>query len=276
MPVDDAHVGPVELLPEEPRRPERLDRLLELRAELLEARADARGKLRETALDAFAGVPEARIEPHAVEVARQCTDVRRYRHPVVVEHDHERRAEPARLMDRLEGDAARHRAVSDDRADPARVRRAGQPHALLEPDPVADRSRRVPGAHDVVRALLDAAERREPLVLADRRELVAAPCQHLVRIGLMADVPEDLVARGVQQRVQRDRKLAGAEVRAEVPADLTDGVDDVLAHLLRDLLELLLVREWRSCGASMRSRRRLIGGVLRAAGACGFSSCARR
>ena len=40
--------------------------------------------------------------------------------------------------------------------------------------------------------------------------------------------------------MQRDGELAGAEVGAEVPADLADRVDDVLAHLLGDLRELVL------------------------------------
>ena len=61
-----------------------------------------------------------------------------------------------------------------------------------------------------------------------------------MRVGLVADVPEDLVARGVEQRVQRDRDLARAEVGAEVAADLADRVDQQLADLLRDLLQLLL------------------------------------
>ena len=61
-----------------------------------------------------------------------------------------------------------------------------------------------------------------------------------MRVGLVADVPQDLVARGVQQRVQRDGQLAGAEVGAEVAADLADRVDDVLAHLLGDLGELVV------------------------------------
>ncbi len=96
------------------------------------------------------------------------------------------------------------------------------------------------GAHDVVLGLGDRAERREAAVLADRAELIAPAGEDLVRVGLVADVPEDLVARGVEQRVQRDRQLARAEVGAEVPADLADRVDDVLAHLLRELRELLL------------------------------------
>ena len=46
--------------------------------------------------------------------------------------------------------------------------------------------------------------------------------------------------RRVEQRVQRDRDLAGAQVGAEVAADLAHRVDDVLAHLLGHLLQLLV------------------------------------
>ena len=96
------------------------------------------------------------------------------------------------------------------------------------------------GAHDVVLGLADRAERRQALVLADRLQLVAPAGQDLVRVGLVADVPQDLVARGVEQRVQRHRDLARAEVGAEMPADLPHGVDDVLSNLLGDLLQLLV------------------------------------
>ncbi len=80
-----------------------------------------------------------------------------------------------------------------------------------------------------------------PVVLADRRQALAAAGEDLVRVGLVADVPEHLVARRVEQAVQRHGQLAGAEVGAEVAADLADRVDDVGAHLLRDLLQLLVV-----------------------------------
>ncbi len=96
-------------------------------------------------------------------------------------------------------------------------------------------------AHDVVLGLEQRAEGSEPAVLADRRQLVLAAGQDLVRVGLVADVPEDLVARRVEQAVQSDGQLAGAEVGAEVAADLTDHVDDQLAHFLCDLLKLVVV-----------------------------------
>ena len=243
--VDDADVRPAELLPPQSRRPEGLDRLLELRAEALEALADAAGQLGEPLLDALARVVELGVEPDAVEVAAQRADVRRDRHAVVVEHDDHRGLQPAGLVHRLEGDAAGHRAVADDGDDLPRVDLAAVAHALLQPDGVADRRGGVARAHDVVLGLEDRAERREALVLADRRKLVAAAGEDLVRIGLMADVPEHLVARRVQQRVQRDRQLARAEVRAEVPADLADRVDDVLAKLPRDLVELVVAERMK-------------------------------
>ena len=69
---------------------------------------------------------------------------------------------------------------------------------------------------------------------------VAPAREDLVRVGLVADVPEDLVLRALEHRVQRHRQLARAEVGPEVPADLPDRVDDVLAHLLGERRELLL------------------------------------
>ena len=100
---------------------------------------------------------------------------------------------------------------------------------------------------------------REALVLADRVEPVLAAGEDLVRIGLMPDVPEDLVPRRVEQAVQRHGELAGAEVGAEVAADLADHVDDLLADLLRDLLELLVRELAQVAGRVDRVEQALLG-----------------
>ena len=97
------------------------------------------------------------------------------------------------------------------------------------------------GAHDVVLGLEHRAEWGQAVVLADRLQPIGAAREHLVRVGLVADVPEDLVARRVEQCVQHRGQLARAEVGAEVAADLADRVDDQLADLLGDLGELLVV-----------------------------------
>ena len=198
VPVDHAHVRPVELLPPQARRPERLDRLLQLGTQPLERRADPAGQPRQPALDALARVPQLRVEANPVEIARKRTDVRRDRHAVVVQHHDHRRAQAAGLANRLESHATGHRPVADHRHDLA-VPAVGaalaveMAHPLLDADGIPDRRGRVTSAHDVVRGLLDRAERRETPVLADRREPIAATREDLVRIGLMADVPQDLV-----------------------------------------------------------------------------------
>jgi hypothetical protein len=121
-------------------------------------------------------------------------------------------------------------------------------HGLLDPDGVADRGGGVAGAHDVVLGLEARAERGQAAVLADRVQLVAPAREDLVRVGLVADVPQDLVLRRVDQRVDRDRDLARAEVGAEVPADLADRVDQQLPHLLGDRLQLVLAERVQVLG----------------------------
>ncbi len=117
------------------------------------------------------------------------------------------------------------------------------------------------GAHDVVLGLGNRAERGQALVLADRRQLLAAAGEDLVRVGLVADVPEHLVAGGVEQAVQGDGELAGAEVGAEVAADLADRVDDVGTHLLRDLRQLRVV-ELVQVGGPVDPGQQRLGSVL--------------
>ena len=80
-----------------------------------------------------------------------------------------------------------------------------------------------------------------PFAHTQRADAVAPSGQNLVRIGLMADVPDDAVARRVEQVVQRDGQLDDAEPRPEVAAGDRDGVDRLLAQLVRDLTKLALV-----------------------------------
>ena len=238
--VDHAHVGEVELLEEETGCPVGLDRRLDLRPQPFDPPAQPQRQLGQPVLDPLAGVVEARVEPHPVEVARERTDVGRDRHAVVVEDDHDRRLQASGGVQRLVSDAAGQRAVADHGGDLA-VLADSLAHRLFEADRVTDRGRGVTGAHDVVLGLEDRAERGQAVVLADCRQRLAAAGEDLVRVGLVTDVPEDLVAGRVEQAVQGDGQLAGAEVGAEVTADLADRVDYVGAHLLRDLLQLLVV-----------------------------------
>jgi hypothetical protein len=239
--VDHPHVGEVELLPPHAGGPERLERLLEVGTEALECGPDAGRQLGQAALHTLAGVPQLGVQADPVERAGHRADVGSDRHAVVVQQDDDRGAAAAGLLDGLEGHPAGHGAVSDHRHHVG-VLAVAAAHRFLDPDRVADRGRGVAGPHDVVLGFVDGAERGQASVLADRREGVTSPGQHLVGIRLMADVPEDLVPRGVEHRVQRHGDLARAQVGSEVTPDLAHGLDDVLAHLLGRGLELVLAQ----------------------------------
>src|SRR5262249_41591290 len=90
----------------------------------------------------------------------------------------------------------------------------------------------------VVFAFLALGERREAVLLLDRRDAVAAAGQDLVRIALVADVPDETVARRIEQPVQRDGQLDDAETGAEVAARGRHRFDQIRAQLVGDVLEL--------------------------------------
>ena len=96
----------------------------------------------------------------------------------------------------------------------------------------------VAAVEHVVRRLGAAREAADAVELAQRAEPLEAAGQQLVRVGLVAGVPDDPVARRLEQSMQRDRQLDDAERRAEVAAGLGDGPDDRLADLGGELGEL--------------------------------------
>ncbi len=77
-----------------------------------------------------------------------------------------------------------------------------------------------------------------PSLLLDGVEPVAAAGEHLVRIGLVTDVPHQPVARRLEDVVQCDRELDGAEARGEMSAARGDALDQVVAQLGADFAEL--------------------------------------
>ena len=86
-------------------------------------------------------------------------------------------------------------------------------------------------AEGVVLALGALGEARQAAGLAQGADAVAPAGEDLVRIGLVAHVPDEAVARGVEQIVQGDGELDDAEAGAEVAAGHRDGVDRLLAQL---------------------------------------------
>jgi hypothetical protein len=63
--------------------------------------------------------------------------------------------------------------------------------------------------------------------------------EHLVRVGLVADVPDQPVLRRVEDVVQGDGQFHRAEVGGEMAAGLRHRLDEELAQFLRQLRQLL-------------------------------------
>ena len=95
------------------------------------------------------------------------------------------------------------------------------------------------GAERIVIALGALGEAGQAAAGAQRADAVAPPGQDLVRIGLMADVPDQAVARGVEHVMNGGGQFDHAEAGAEMAAGHRDGVDRLQAQFVGDLPDLI-------------------------------------
>ena len=91
------------------------------------------------------------------------------------------------------------------------------------------------GAERVVFALATLGEAGQAATLAQRADTVAPAGEDLVRVGLVADVPDHAVLRRLEQVMQRDRQLYDAKSRAEMATRDGHRFDRFLPQLVRDL-----------------------------------------
>ena len=130
----------------------------------------------------------------------------------------------AGVVQSLVGHAGGQRAVADHGDDP--VAAAGEVPDDGHSERGRDRCRRMRGAEGIELALAALGEAGKPAGRAQRVDAVTAARQDLVRVGLMSHVPNQPIARRVEDVVQRHRQLDDAEARAEVaarPGDRANG-----------------------------------------------------
>ena len=169
----------------------------------------------------------------AVEVAGDGADVAVDGPLVVVEHDDQALGLLGDVVERLEGDAVGEGGVAGHGDDVllAAGQIAGHGHAQRG----RERGAGVACAVAVVLALGAQHEAVEAAGLADGLQALAAAGEDLVDVGLVADVEEELVLRGIEDGVQGQGQLDHAEVGAEVAAGLGQGLNEELADLLGQL-----------------------------------------
>jgi hypothetical protein len=170
------------------------------------------------------------------QVVGQRPYARRNRHAVVVEHNQHPAVQRAGIVHGLIGHACTHRAIADDRdhmiVGTLQVARHG--HAQSG----GDRGRGVCRAKRVILALGALGEPVKAVVLADLADAVTPPGQDLVRIGLVAHVPDQPVVRRIVGIVQRHGQLDHPEARPEVTTGYRCGIDGFIAQLLGNLFEV--------------------------------------
>ena len=105
------------------------------------------------------------------------------------------------------------------------------------------------GAEMVVLGFGAARKSGNTAELAQGGHALAPPGQDLVGVALVAHIPHDAVARGVEHVVQRDRQLDGAEVGGKVAARAGHAVDDEGPQFIRK------VRQLRDAELAQRMRR---------------------
>ena len=195
----------------------------------------------------------------------------RDRHLVVVQDHDQPLAQMACVVHRLIGHAARERAIADygnriampGVASPAQIARHGKAKGRR------DTCRRMGRAEGVIGRLGSLGETRQPIFLPDRVHLFASPGQDLVRIGLMADIPDQLVARRIENGMDRHRHLDHTQPRAEMPTRLADRPDGFRAQLIGKAAQLRIAHplEVGRRGHAVEQRgRRAVGhwlGLLR-------------
>ena len=93
----------------------------------------------------------------------------------------------------------------------------------------------------------------QPATLTQRAHPRATAGENLVRIGLMPDIPDQLVARGVEHAVQRNGQFHDAQPRAEMSAGHRNDIDGFLAQLVGQVLQCSAGSARRSAGSLIES-----------------------
>ncbi len=161
---------------------------------------------------------------------------RRNRHVVVVEHHDHARIHRARIVHCLIGHAGAHRAVADHRDDIVLLALEIACHGKTESR--RNRGGRMGRTERIERTFGPLGESRKSRALAQGAHAIATAGQNLVRIGLVADIPDEFVGRRVEHIVERDGQFDDAEPRTQMAAGDRNDIDGFLAQFIGQLAQI--------------------------------------
>ena len=143
------------------------------------------------------------------------------------------------VVEGLERQPAHQGGVADDDGDPFEA----VPQVPRLRETLGDRQARpgMPAIEHVVRRLGPPREPTDAVELAQRAKAVEPTGQQLVRVGLVTRVPDDVIARRLEEPMEGDRQLHDAKRRAEMSTGVGDRSDDRVADLDSELGEVRLI-----------------------------------
>ena len=148
-----------------------------------------------------------------------------------------RESDRARIVHRLIGHARAHGAVADDGRRLVGLDRRGRaPRPCRAPAEIEVDEWPAPKESYSLSSRL--REARKAARLTDRAHAASTPGQDLVGIGLMAYVPDQPVARRIEEIMQRDGQLDDAKARTEMAAGHRHRIDHLLPELGGELRQL--------------------------------------
>ena len=162
---------------------------------------------------------------------------RRDRHVVIVENDDQAAADMAGIVHRLIGHAGRHRPVTDHRDDIAILMLEVAAHGKAQRR--GDRGRGMRSTERIVFALRTLGEAAQPAALAQGADTISTAGQDLVRIALVPDIPDQRVARRIEDVVQCRGQLDHTQPGTQMPTRDRDGVDRLRTQLVGQLAQLV-------------------------------------
>ena len=181
-------------------------------------------------------VPFAR--PQVRQIRAQTAHIPGYGHPVVIEDNDEVGLQVRCIVDRLVDHAARRGSIADDRND--RIILTCQIPRADNSESRGDRGGAVSGVKHVAAALRPLRKSGHTAQLPQRGEPLLASGQDLVRVGLMAHIPDQAVLLRVKSEMKGHRQLHHAKIRRQMSARYGQFFNQKLPDLLCQLRELIV------------------------------------
>ncbi|MNM38346.1 hypothetical protein D3C81_490960 [compost metagenome] len=159
------------------------------------------------------------------------------RHFVIVQHHQHIRVDVPGVVHGFKRHAGGDRAVANhaDRAAILAFTLRGNRHA----EAGADRGRRVANRQHVIFTLSTPGKRVQAVFLADGGNPVATAGQNFMRVGLVANVPYQMIEGCVVNIVQCHRQFDGTQPGRKVAAGAADAVQQVLPQFVTQLRQAL-------------------------------------